>query len=193
MRLLITCIGTIVFFVGCKVRTINDTKVPQNGIVKKEVTLNGERIMAEEFYHDGLRIKELGRFRDDTLAYERFYRSGGRSTDSARSYYRSGTIRMIIVSNDTARVSLKSYYENGTLEAEVDSASSKEYYDDGSKKFEALMKHHQIYLVTKWYRNSSKKERSEWWNDQRNGQWIEWDSTGRITRNEKYKNGVRIK
>ncbi|MFA6456005.1 MAG: hypothetical protein WCW40_04220 [Bacteroidota bacterium] len=191
LMLIVLCVAFMVC--GCKIRTISDGKPPKDGVIKStRKMMNGETMEMEEHFKNSQLVREVMRFDNKNLAYERFFRTDEHPTDSMRNYYRNGQLSLLLVMNDTNRVILRGYYENGTLQAYGDTAKNIEYFDNGKKQSETLSKTGQIYKILRWYRNGLKAEESDWWNDRRNGIWREWDSTGTTVRNERYRDGQLV-
>ena len=67
-----------------------------------------------------------------------------------------------------------------------------EYYDEQGDP--TLFYIHNGDRITEimFYHGSKKQEESDYLNGTRDGKWFQWDSTGKMTRNEIYQKGIKI-
>lgn len=194
MRRSLTLLLTIVLLStsGCKIRTISDGKPPHNGVFKREIENSPfGKLTSEEHYVDGQLRYVKTKYDNGNTAYERFITDGIRQYDSNVSYYRNGQLQTAFSFDGDKVLQLKEYYENGSLKGLSDTTMSEEFYENGHKKTQTLFRGGQVIKISKWFSTGKPKEAADWWKDKRNGQWKEWDSTGKQTRNERYKDNIK--
>jgi antitoxin component YwqK of YwqJK toxin-antitoxin module len=178
---------------GCKVRRISDGKPPHDGVVKKEVKDPRYGTMqAEDHYRDGRLYYSRGFYSGGTTAFERFWHPNEFVVDSTVSYFPSGKMSSVMISSDNLILSFREYFEDGATRIVSDTSRNDEFYHNGTKSCTILFRNGMAESIERWYENGRRMELSEWKNDQRHGKRFEWDSAGRQTVKEFYRQGTLI-
>lgn len=188
------CLLFIVIAVsGCKVRTISDGKPPRDGVLKMEVTDPKYGVLkTEEQYREGHLVFVEGRFQNGSIAFQRLPMIDNYDLDTTVWFYPSGKMFYQHVSSDDRTIFFKELFEDGAVRIVSDTSISNEFYPDGTKNCTIKYQNGFVVSIDGWYRNGKRREQSEWLNDARHGIRREWDSTGRLTVNEKYQRGTLI-
>ena len=161
-------------------------------VVQHSVDISFGDYTTETVYNNGKWFKSIGHFKNGNLFYETYVmRNDTTSIIHTISFYPSGKLLRTSMRVNNAVIMEQSFHENGQLSLERNSAAGYERaWDEDSKPFfenNDLRKNNRT--IYAWYSNGQMKELSEVTDGERNGKWFQWDSLGRKTRNEVYKNG----
>ncbi len=163
----------VMLFYGCRVYR----KIPENGIAYAERYnfVFREVLDIEDHFVNGRLTRSLSYHANGTVAID--MRSSGSNPDSVRTDY---------------------YYANGQKMRETPLVSDtlileNDWYENGMQRLSFVLGANKYQLVRRWHANGIKSEESEWLGNIRNGKLIEWEVSGRRTRNESYHHGVKIK
>jgi len=164
---LVLCIG------GCTVRQ----RTPQDGTVRSTRYSFVHRMVLEhdDTYREGRLIVSRARFADGTPAMEMVSEWGDPMVIRSRYHHPNGTMMR------------QSRYENDTLMTED------EWYPDGMQRLMFRRRPDRSETVVRWHRNGIRSDESEWFANERNGRWTQYDTTGRRTRNERYRDGIKVR
>lgn len=163
----------VMLLYGCRIYR----KIPENGIAYSERynIVFRDVLDVEDHFVDGRLTRSLAYHANGIVAVD--MRSNGGNPDSVRTdyYYSNGQkMRETLLISDTLML------EN-------------DWYDDGMQRLSFVLGANNYQLVRRWHANGIRSEESEWRGNKRNGKFIEWDSSGRKTRNESYHHGVKIR
>lgn len=174
MRILLIIIIGIVLFSGCKPRTKHDNEIPENGVVKRKVTLRA---------YPGKELEVENEYRNKQLVRNQVYYPNGKTMN-----------RYVLIDSAAWKWEMDAYYESGAMRsrsiASTDSFRKEtDWYDNGQVQTDFTRRGGNKDSVVHYFRNGVKKEIAEFLDNKRNGRWQEWDSLGHQTRNEVYRNG----
>lgn len=191
-----TAFGILLFMLtatGCTVRRISDNQPPKNGTISREIQdhVFGPIDMVET-YKDGHLIRKVGTFKNGVTAYDYHLRNGEREVDSLVSNYPSGQRRFVMILKNDVILSNQEWYEDGAVKVLSDSVLIREYYSDGTLRSRTTMAQGSVVSTESWYPGGRRWEFVEWKNDQYHGMFRMWDSTGRLTVDERYRNGTLV-
>lgn len=163
----------VLCFAGCTVRQ----RTPQDGTVRSTrfSFMHRMELEYEDTYREGRLISSRARFADGSPAMEMVSEWGDPMV--IRSWYRHPNGAMM----------RRSRYENDTLMTED------EWYPDGMQRLMFRRRPDRSEAVVRWHRNGIRSDESEWFDNKRNGRWTQNDTTGRRTRNERYRDGMKVR
>lgn len=201
MRLLILSILSVMIVAGCKPKRMGENGPPPvDGIIKKTITtpeygdltveeywVRKKLVRSTWYYGNGNKFTEELYFDNDTVRsrYVRYFPDGKLQS---RVDYWGGE-------HGNEEIYEERYYNNGRLMARTGTATDRNelFYEDGKPwtlvAFTNRDKREEHY----WHSNGQHLDESYWKNGNRHGKWIQRDSTGKVTRNELYRNGIKLK
>jgi|GEM_PF-4331346 len=149
-------------------------RIPDTGIYRSKVTLAqfpGARFDAETEFSNRRPIRHTVYYANGNTMTESILTDTTTETWVIREFYETGAQQSLFHMRHSEYVIIQRWYPNGLKELEF-------VRTDGKKD-----------TGVRYYLNGKKKEEFEFVNEQRHGQWLEWDSLGAMTRNEFYQFG----
>ncbi len=200
MRHLILLLLVVVFAAGCKPKRMGENGPPPiDGVIKKtifspehgdltveEYWVRKKLVHSTWYYGNGNKYTEEFYFDNDTLRsrYIRYFPDGNLQS---RVDYWGGE-------HGNEEMYEERYYNNGRLLAKTGTATDRNelYYEDGKPWTLVVFMNRDKREEHYWHSNGRHLDESYWKNGKRHGKWIQRDSTGTVTRNEVYRNGIKL-
>ena len=162
-------------------------------------TVNSKKhgeISYERYYSNGKNTRALGFYKDGSLKSEYYLMDNTGTSFKFISYYpnkKMETRSLNWVENGERQYLYEEYFEDGRIRKREGSQLLKwEYYDENGEPTVIYLRGGNRTTETSYYPGWKRQEESEYLNNKRDGHWIQWDTTGNVTKNEEYKDGIRV-
>jgi antitoxin component YwqK of YwqJK toxin-antitoxin module len=154
-------------------------------------------ISLERYYRNGMNVKAFGYYKDGTLKSEYYVTDQSGNASKYISYYPNRQVETNSITwleNGKKQFVYEEYFPDGTVRRREGSQIPKwEYYDENGDPTVFYLKDGERTTEIMYFPGSRKQEESDYLNGIRDGRWQQWDSTGRQTRDEVYKDGVKVR
>lgn len=154
-------------------------------------------ISLERFYRNGLNVKAFGYYKDGSLKSEYYVTDKLGNSSKFVSYYPNQQVEIHSMSwleEGKKHFLYEEYFPDGTVKRREGSQIPKwEYYDEQGDPTVFYLKDGERTTEVMFFPGSRKQDESDYFNGKRDGRWQQWDSTGRQTRDELYKEGVKVR
>ena len=153
-------------------------------------------ISVERYYRNGKNVKAFGFYKDGTLKSE-FYATDNTGYSSKYISYdpdkKIETRSLKWFEGEVKHYLYEEYFPNGKPRRREGTKLSKwEYYDENGEPTLFYLRNGERITEVTFFPGSRKQEESDFYKGKRDGKWVQWDTTGKQTRNEIYQNGVKI-
>ena len=154
-------------------------------------------ISMERYYRNGNNVKAFGFYQDGKMKSEYYLTDNTGYSSKYISYYPNRQIEMKYlrwIEQGVKHYLEEEYFEDGRVRRREGTKVNRwEYYDDKGDPTVIYQRDGDRVKETSYFSGWKKQEEADFINDVRDGNWIQWDTSGVVTRNEIYKNGVKIK
>lgn len=154
-------------------------------------------ISLERYYRNGLNVKAFGYYKDGTLKSEYYLTDKSGNSSKYVSYFPNRQIEthsMSWLENGKKEFFYEEFFPNGKVRRREGSQIPKwEYYDENGDPTVFYFKEGDMTTEVMYYPGGRKQDESEYRSNLRNGRWQQWDTTGRLTRDEVYRDGKKIR
>ncbi len=154
-------------------------------------------ISMERYYRNGNNVKAFGFYQDGKMKSEYYLTDNSGYSSKYISYFPNRQIEakyLRWIEQGTKHYLEEEYFEDGRLRRrEGTKVNTWEYYDDHGDPTVIYLRDGDRVKETSYYARWKRQEEADFINDVRDGNWIQWDTSGTVIRNEVYKNGVKIK
>ncbi len=153
-------------------------------------------ISVERYYRNGKNVKAFGFYKDGSLKSEFYLTDNSGNASKYISYYPNKQIEtrsLKWMEGPVKHFLYEEFFEDGrTRRREGTNVSTWEYYDENGDPTMMYLRNGERITEVLFFPGAKKQEESEFFNGKRDGKWIQWDTSGRKTRDEAYKNGIKI-
>lgn len=153
-------------------------------------------ISVERYYRNGANVKAFGFYKDGTMKSEFYVTDNTGYSSKYISYYPNKQIEtrsLKWMEKDEKHFLYEEFFENGNVRRREGSKIPKwEYYDENGELTVITLHNGDRTMEMMFYPGGQKQEESDYRAGKRDGKWFQWNVAGRQTRNEIYKDGVKI-
>lgn len=193
-------LGMIFISVVAGYLVVNTTykKKHKDNYTKQETihTLEYGDLKMERYYRNGVNVKAFGYYKDGSLKSEYYVTDKAGTSTKFVSYYPNHQVEthsMIWIEDGTRQFLYEEFFKDGKVRRREGSQIPKwEYYDENGDPTVFYLKDGDRTTEVMFFPGGKKQDESDYRSGIRDGRWLQWDTTGHVIRDEKYKDGAKV-